>query len=63
MIERHYSLRAAAKLVGVGHPTLAKWLKEDLGLELPKVPRGSKVLISATQIEFVMKRREPQAVA
>ena len=61
-IERHYSLRRAAKLVGVSHHTLKKWLREDLGRETARVPRGSKVLISGTELEFVLRRRKTRKV-
>jgi len=57
MIEPHYSLRRAAKLTGISRPTLKKWLREDLGVVLPPITRGSKVLISAKELEFVIRRR------
>jgi predicted transcriptional regulator len=63
MIERQYSLRRAAKLIGVSRPTVKKWLAEDLGLQFPRVERGSKLLVSGKQIEFLIRRRAARKAA
>lgn len=60
MIERTYSLRRAACLTGLSRPTLKRWLRQDLGLVLPRVERGSKVLINGSDIEFLIHRRSPR---
>jgi predicted site-specific integrase-resolvase len=55
--EKHYSLRAAARLVGVAPKTIKRWLAEDLNICLPRVRRGGKVLIREQDIERVVARR------
>jgi len=42
---QYISLRGAEIEFGVERHTLREWLSRDLGLELPKVVRGSKFLI------------------
>ncbi len=56
-LERCYSLRAAAKLTGIAKDTLRRWLLLDLGLVLPDVPRGSKVMIRHSDLELRLERR------
>lgn len=55
MIERHYSLRQAAKAIGIDRHTLKAWLAADLAIEFPKVNRGSKLLIRESQLEAVLR--------
>lgn len=45
----HYTMREAAKALGVARPALRQWLK-DAGYEIPKVRRGSKVLIPVDDV-------------
>jgi predicted site-specific integrase-resolvase len=64
MLEKHYSLRTAAKLIGVNRKTLHKWLRQDLGILLPRVRRGGKVMIRERDIERVVaKRRDARTAA
>ncbi len=56
-MERHYSLRQAARLAGVERATLKRWLAQDLAIVLPPVRRGSKVLIRQSDIERVVRKR------
>lgn len=57
MREKHYSLRAAARELGVGPRALKNWLRQDLGIVIPRVRRGSKVLIRERDIERLIERR------
>lgn len=60
MITERYSIREAARLIGVSHNTLRRWLEIDLGYRMPAVPRGSKILLSEREIEAVLKKHSPQ---
>lgn len=60
MIELHYSLSKAATLLGVDRHTLRRWLEVDLGLSFPDVRQGSKMLISESQVQLVIKRHSPK---
>lgn len=53
MTTGRYSMRQAAKLLGIGRSTLVRWLK-DSGYETPKVPRGSKVWLSDDDINRLL---------
>jgi len=55
-MERHFSLRKAAKEIGVDRHTLKLWLTE-IAIVLPPVRRGSKVLIRESDLERVMRKR------
>lgn len=59
MISQHYSIRQAAKMIGISHNTLRRWLEVDLGYRMPKVPHGAKILLSEQQIEAVVKKHSP----
>lgn len=48
-----YSMRQAAKTLGISRDTLRRWLK-DGGYETPKVPRGSKVWLSDDDINRLL---------
>ena len=62
-LEKHYSLRSAAKLIGVHHATLRLWLRQDLGIVLPRVKHGSRVMIRERDIEAVVARRREARLA
>jgi hypothetical protein len=57
VIEKSSSLRSWALRIGVQPKTLKRWLAEDLGMVLPRVARGSKVLIRESDIEIVLRKR------
>jgi len=59
-LEKAYSLRAAAKLIGISSDTLKRWLAEELGLVLPRVSRGSKILIRESHVEMVYRAHVAQ---
>jgi hypothetical protein len=60
-IEKRYSLSSAAKTVGVSRDTLRRWLEIDLGMRFPAVTRGSKHLVTESQINAVLRRRAASA--
>lgn len=63
-MEKHYSLSGAAKLIGVDRRALKRWLRQDLGIVIPRVRHGAKVLIRERDIERVLeKRRTAQGAA
>lgn len=45
----HYTMREAAKALGVSRLALREWLK-DAGYKIPKVARGSKVLLPVEDV-------------
>lgn len=57
MIEKTASLRSWAMQIGVQPKTLKRWLALDLCMVLPRVDRGSKVLIRESDIERVVRKR------
>lgn len=60
-LEKRYSLTAAAKVIGIKRQTLKLWLRHDLGILIPPVRRGTKVLVSERDIErLIAKRRTAQ---
>lgn len=62
-LERHYSLSAAARLIGVHRRTLAGWLRKE-GIVIPFLRRGAKVMIRERDLELVLeKRRDARAAA
>jgi predicted site-specific integrase-resolvase len=64
MIEKHYSLSGAAKLIGIERRALKRWLRQDLGIVIPRVRRGSKVLIRERDLRrLIEKRRTAQGAA
>ncbi|HEY6127430.1 MAG TPA: helix-turn-helix domain-containing protein [Candidatus Acidoferrum sp.] len=58
-IQKHYSIRQAAKLIGISRNTLRRWLETDLGFRMPQVAQGSKILLSEMQLEAVLKKHSP----
>ena len=59
--EKHYSLRAAAKAIGVSRENLKGWLVADLAMEFPKISKGSKFMIRESDLERVIRLRRPQS--
>lgn len=59
MISERYSIRKAARLIGISHVTLRRWLEIDLGYRMPAVTRGSKILLSERDIEAVLRKHSP----
>ena len=55
-LERTYSLSQAAKLIGVYRKTLKRWLAAER-IVLPRVAKGSKVLIRESDLERVVRKR------
>jgi hypothetical protein len=62
-LEKRISLREAERITGISRHTLRMWLEEDLGLVFPNVPRGSKFLVLEKDVETVIQKRTPLAVA
>lgn len=56
-IEKHLSLRRAARLAGVDGKTLKEWMARDLGICFPKVVHGAKILVRERDVEFVLAKR------
>lgn len=61
MIERTASLSRWAKTIGIAPDTLKRWLAADLGMVLPRVSRGSKILIRERDIEIVYRKHVASA--
>ena len=57
MRERTYSLSAAAREIGIGRHALKHWLRQELGIVIPRVRRGSKVLIRERDLDRIIERR------
>jgi transposase len=55
-IEKHYSLRQAAKLIGISRSTLKRWMAADLAIVLPRLGHGHKVLIRERDLEIVLRK-------
>jgi hypothetical protein len=62
-LEKRISLREAERITGISRHTLRLWLEEDLGLAFPSVPRGSKFLVLEKDVETVIQKRTPLAIA
>ena len=56
-IQKHLSLRAAAKQAGIDGKTLKDWMARDLGICFPKVVHGAKLLVLERDVEFVLAKR------
>ena len=56
MLEKHISLRRAAGLIGISHHTLKLWLQQD-GIYIPRVRRGSKVLVRERDVMRLLEKR------
>jgi len=55
-LEKHYSLGEASRIIGVEGRTLERWLRQ-VGILLPRVRHGAKVMIRESDIERVLKIR------
>lgn len=61
--EKRYSLSAAARELGINRVTLKRWLQSDLNIILPRVHRGSRVVIYERDLVRLMnKRRDARAM-
>jgi predicted site-specific integrase-resolvase len=56
-IEKHLSLRAAARRAGIDGKTLKDWMRLDLGICFPRVRHGAKLLVRERDVEFVLAKR------
>jgi hypothetical protein len=56
-IEKHLSLRTAARMAGIDGRTLKDWMELDLGICFPKVRHGAKLLVLERDVEFVLAKR------
>lgn len=56
-IQKHMSLRAAARLAGIDSKTLKEWMARDLGICFPKVVHGGKILVLEQDVQFVLAKR------
>jgi hypothetical protein len=56
-LERCYSLRTAARVLGCDRTTLKRWLLSDLGLALPPIGRGSRLMIRGSDLERLANLR------
>ncbi|HEX8838446.1 MAG TPA: helix-turn-helix domain-containing protein [Candidatus Acidoferrum sp.] len=62
--EKRYSLSSAARELGINRVTLKRWLKEDMNIILPRVHRGSRVVIYERDLVRLMnKRRDAREMA
>lgn len=59
MIERCYSLRRAAQIIGIDREVLRRWLLE-IGLVLPEVRQGSHHLIRESDLERLLDKKGPR---
>jgi hypothetical protein len=59
-MEKHYSLAAAAAMVGVDRKTLRRWLVE-MGFVLPDNPRRGIVLVRETDLNAVVRKHSVQS--
>jgi predicted site-specific integrase-resolvase len=55
-MERHYCLREGARMIGISHKTLRRWLCQE-GIIPPRVRHGGKVLVRERDLELVVERR------
>jgi hypothetical protein len=56
-IEKPYSLSGAAKAAGVDRGTLQRWLEIDPGMKFRTVTGGSKILLTESQVNAVLRKR------
>lgn len=56
-IQKHLSLRAAARMAGIDGKTLKEWMARDLGICFPKMVHGAKILVLERDVEFVLAKR------
>ena len=62
-IEKHLSLRAAARKAGIDSKTLKKWMAQDLRIIFPKVVHGSSILVRERDVERVIAARRDARLA
>jgi predicted site-specific integrase-resolvase len=61
-IQKHLSLRKAARIAGIDSKTLKRWMERELGYCFPKVRHGSCILVLERDVELVLERhRSAQA--
>ena len=56
MIEKHMSLRKAARKAGVHHNTLKRWMEREMGYSFPRVQHGSLILVLERDVESLIER-------
>jgi hypothetical protein len=62
-IERHISLREAARRAGVDSKTLKRWMAAELRICFPHMRHGAKILVRERDVEYVLaKRRDARNV-
>lgn len=62
-IEKHLSLRKAARLAGIDCKTLKRWMELEMGICFPKVRHGSIILVRERDVELALeKHRDARAV-
>lgn len=59
-LEKCYSLRKAAKILGVSRTSLKKMLLLELGLELPNLSHGQRNFIRESVLERLINTRAPK---
>ena len=62
-VDKRISLREAERATGISRHTLRLWLEEELGLVFPQLYRGSKFLVFERDLEMVLRKHTPLAVA
>jgi predicted site-specific integrase-resolvase len=55
-----YSIRQAAKVIGISRATLRRWLEIDLGYQMPAIDRGSKFLLTDHDIAAIVRKHSPR---
>jgi predicted site-specific integrase-resolvase len=61
VIEKTASLRSWARQIGISPDTLKRWLAADLGMVMPQVERGAKILIRERDVEIVYRKHVASA--
>jgi excisionase family DNA binding protein len=56
------SLREAGRQTGISRQTLRRWL-EDAGFLMPAIKRGSKILVSDSDLRVVLAIHTPRRAA
>lgn len=57
MIEKHLSLREAARRIGIQPQTLKRWMHQELGIIFPRVRHGAKLIVLESDVEVVLERK------
>jgi hypothetical protein len=55
-IEKHMSLREAARRSGVGSKSLKRWMAAELRICFPRTRHGEKILVRERDVEYVLAR-------